>query len=60
MEILGIDVGGSGIKGAIVDIETGEFVGSRIRISTPEPAKPKQIARDRSSSRFSRYSGKLS
>ena len=44
MEILGIDVGGSGIKGAIVDIETGELVGSRIRISTPEPAKPKQIA----------------
>jgi len=44
MEILGIDVGGSGIKGAIVEIESGELVGSRIRITTPSPAKPKQIA----------------
>ena len=43
MEILGIDVGGSGIKGAPVDIETGELVGSRYRISTPIPAKPEPV-----------------
>ena len=43
MEILGIDVGGSGIKGAPVDTETGELVRERIRIETPRPAKPKAI-----------------
>ena len=32
---LGIDVGGSGIKGAPVDLETGEFIGDRLRISVP-------------------------
>lgn len=45
MEILGIDIGGSGIKGAIVDINTGEFVGERHRIPTPKPAKPKPVAK---------------
>ncbi len=44
MEVLGIDIGGSGIKGAIVNIKTGEFVGERYRIDTPQPAKPEQIA----------------
>lgn len=44
MEILGIDVGGSGIKGAIVNTETGEFVGERHRIETPQPAMPADIA----------------
>lgn len=44
MEILGIDIGGSGIKGAIVDIEKGEFVTDRLRIPTPQPAKPEPIA----------------
>ena len=39
-EVLGIDIGGSGIKGAIVDTELGEFVGDRLRIPTPQPAKP--------------------
>ena len=34
--ILGIDVGGSGIKGALVDLTKGEFVSDRIRIPTPE------------------------
>lgn len=43
MEILGIDVGGSGIKGAPVDTETGELVRERIRIKTPRPAKPKAV-----------------
>jgi polyphosphate glucokinase len=42
--ILGIDIGGSGIKGAIVDITTGEFVTERHRIETPQPATPENIA----------------
>lgn len=44
MELLGIDIGGSGIKGAIVDIRKGEFVTERHRIDTPQPAKPKPVA----------------
>ncbi len=44
MEILGIDIGGSGIKGAPVNIDTGELVLPRQRIPTPEPAKPKAVA----------------
>ncbi len=43
-EILGIDIGGSGIKGAIVDTATGELVGMRHRIDTPKPATPDAIA----------------
>ena len=35
MEALGIDVGGSGIKGALVDLETGELCSERIRFETP-------------------------
>jgi polyphosphate glucokinase len=38
MEILGIDVGGTGIKGAIVDVKTGELVTERYRLLTPKPA----------------------
>ena len=33
---IGVDVGGSGIKGAVVDLSTGELVGERVRIPTPE------------------------
>ena len=40
MEILGIDIGASGIKGAPVDTETGALVGTRFRLPTPESAKP--------------------
>jgi polyphosphate glucokinase len=35
MQVLGIDIGGSGIKGALVDIESGELASERIRIETP-------------------------
>lgn len=42
--ILGIDVGGSGIKGAPVELETGEFTASRLRILTPEKSTPKNVA----------------
>lgn len=43
MQILGVDVGGSGIKGAIVDTATGALVSERIRIETPQPATPEAI-----------------
>lgn len=45
MEILGIDVGGSGIKGVPVDTETGVLLAERARIPTPVPAKPKAVAK---------------
>ena len=44
MQILGIDVGGSGIKGAPVDTETGELLAERLRIKTPEGAQPEPVA----------------
>ena len=44
MLILGVDIGGSGIKGAIVDTVTGELVTERHRIETPQPATPEAIA----------------
>jgi len=45
MKVLGIDVGGSGIKGAIVDTRKGKLVSERFRIKTPEPATPKAVAK---------------
>ncbi len=45
MHVLGIDVGGSGIKGAVVDIETGELVTERHRIKTPKGAEPEDVAK---------------
>jgi len=45
MQILGIDVGGSGIKGAPVDIATGELTGERFRIRTPKGAEPEPVAK---------------
>lgn len=44
MYILGIDVGGSGIKGAPVDIKTGQLIKERYRIKTPKGAAPKPVA----------------
>jgi polyphosphate glucokinase len=40
----GIDIGGTGIKGAPVDLRTGELVGERVRILTPQPAVPDAVA----------------
>jgi len=40
----GIDFGGSGIKGAPVDLDAGEFAAERIRIETPKRAKPQDVA----------------
>ncbi len=44
MKILGIDIGGSGIKGAIVDCHKGTLVSKRHRIATPQPATPQSVA----------------
>ena len=42
--VLGIDVGGSGIKAALVDMETGELLSDRHRVETPRPATPDMMA----------------
>ena len=44
MIILGIDIGGSGIKGAPVDINSGNIVEARHRIPTPKPSTPRAVA----------------
>lgn len=41
----GIDIGGSGIKGAVVDLDTGCFTTERIRIPTPHPSTPDAVAK---------------
>jgi polyphosphate glucokinase len=41
--ILGIDFGGSGIKGGLVDMGTGQMITERHRIPTPQPAMPKPV-----------------
>tara|TARA_R110002074_G_scaffold59183_2_gene144286 strand:+ start:78681 stop:79430 length:750 start_codon:yes stop_codon:yes gene_type:complete len=43
MTLLGIDVGGSGIKGALVDSATGEMISERFRIPTPNPRTPEAM-----------------
>lgn len=43
MEILGIDVGGTGIKSNVVNIATGDSVGEKFKIKTPSPATPDAI-----------------
>jgi polyphosphate glucokinase len=40
----GVDVGGSGIKGGVVDLETGELAHKRIKLPTPLPAEPDAVA----------------
>ena len=45
MKILGIDIGGSGIKGAVVNTKTGELLTERFRIATPKPATPEAVAK---------------
>jgi polyphosphate glucokinase len=40
---IGIDFGGSGIKGAVVDTRTGQLIGDRIRIPTPQPSVPREV-----------------
>lgn len=42
-QAIGVDIGGSGIKAAIVDITQGDFVGDRVRLDTPQPAEPAAV-----------------
>jgi polyphosphate glucokinase len=44
MQVLGIDVGGSGIKGAPVNTETGTLLADRLRFKTPKYAEPQPVA----------------
>ena len=43
-QAFGIDIGGSGVKGALVDLATGDLVHERIKIATPHPATPNAVA----------------
>jgi polyphosphate glucokinase len=45
MKALGIDIGGSALKGAPVDTTTGELLADRLRIATPEPLSPMQMSK---------------
>ena len=44
MQILGIDIGGTGIKGAPVDTATGALLGERLRVLTPAPATREAVS----------------
>jgi len=44
MQAFGIDIGGTGIKGAPVDVAAGKLVADRQKIPTPHPAKPDAVA----------------
>jgi len=46
MQILGIDIGGTGMKGAIVDSNTGELLSERLRVPTPKPATPESVSNE--------------
>jgi polyphosphate glucokinase len=41
----GVDVGGSGVKGGIVDLDTGRLIGDRFKLLTPQPATPDAVAK---------------
>ena len=43
-QAFGIDIGGSGIKGAPVDLQAGKFACERLRIPTPEESTPQAVA----------------
>lgn len=44
MKVLGIDIGGTGIKGAVVDTKRGRLLTDRLRLLTPQPATPDAVA----------------
>ena len=44
MHVMGIDIGGSGIKGAPADLEKGALAVPRHRIATPQPSTPQAVA----------------
>ena len=41
----GVDVGGSGLKGGIVDLDTGQLIGERFKLPTPQPSTPDAVAK---------------
>ena len=43
MQGFGVDIGGSGIKGCLVDLEAGALVGERLRVETPQPSLPASV-----------------
>ncbi|MEU2347907.1 polyphosphate--glucose phosphotransferase [Modestobacter sp. NPDC049651] len=43
MQGFGVDIGGSGIKGCVVDLDKGELIGERVRIPTPQPSLPGSV-----------------
>lgn len=43
---LGVDVGGSGIKSALVDVDDGSRLTERVRVETPQPATPESVSRE--------------
>jgi polyphosphate glucokinase len=45
VNVLGIDIGGSGIKGAVVNVSRGRMVTERFRVATPSPAQPASVGR---------------
>lgn len=42
---IGIDIGGSGIKGAVVDVESGSLMSDRLRVDTPEPPEVAAVSK---------------
>jgi polyphosphate glucokinase len=44
VQILGVDIGGTGIKAAPVDVATGQLVAERVKMPTPHPAEPDAVA----------------
>ncbi|NGN70068.1 ROK family protein, partial [Streptomyces sp. A7024] len=44
MNILGVDIGGSGIKGAPADLDRGDLAEERHKVLTPQPSKPDAVA----------------
>lgn len=44
-QVLGVDFGASGIKGAVINVHTGELLTERLRFPTPNPSTPQEIAK---------------
>jgi polyphosphate glucokinase len=44
MQIFGVDIGGSGIKGAPVDLDSGTLAQERFKVLTPQPSAPDAVA----------------
>lgn len=61
MAVLGIDIGGSGVKGAPVDVEKGVMLTDRFRLATPRPSHPTAMAETvrRVAERFPETTGRI-